>query len=265
MTTTKIPEHIQRAMEDAALLGWDVVCTTKSVVLTPKGARRGISFSLTKPPTPEQVRVQLDRAGLYSALKKLQSEDTPALPEPERGVTEKKTNAGKLVCPECKADHFTRPASLGSHRQKSHGVPGTSQTTTERKAAAAKAPVKKAPAKAAAKKTVPAQRTAPGALLASPPVSPWFGPAEVLQGDVRTSSPEVAEAVEALIHAVTKENQNGLAPLQEKIKQQDEKIAALQDFKDKVEAEVANINQAPIQTLSNIMKHGGEGFGVPKA
>lgn len=261
-TPAKIPDYIERAREDADRVGWHVATLLKSVIITPSGRNKGLSFSLTKPPTAEQVRFQLDRAGLYGALKKLQPEENAtALPEPDpehrMAAAEEKTGTDKLVCPDCKADHFKRPASLGAHRNRAHGVPGTSKATKERKAA------KKAAA------PVPAARKAPEAPVTTATEAPAARAVAlsdlVAEQEAPAYAPEVAEAVEALVHVVTKTAQDGLAPLEQTIKEQGEQITALQDFKDKVEAEVANGNQHPIQTLANIIKHGGEGFGTHKA
>lgn len=272
-TALKIPDHLQRAMEDADRVGgWRVVCMSKSVIITPPGRKKGISFSLTKPPTADQVRFQLDRAGLYGALKKLQPEENSTElpePEPERGmVAKEKTETEKLVCPECDADHFTRPASLAAHRKMSHGVPGTSKATKERNRLIAK---NAAPAeKTTAKRAVPAAREPseePITTAAEAPAAPAVALSDLVaeQAAPAYANPEIAEAVEALVHAVTKTAQNSLAPLEKKIEEQGEQIAALQDFKDKVEAEIANGHQGPIPTLAKIIEHGGEGFGTPKA
>lgn len=254
MTTVKIPDYLQRATDDAASVGWGVVCTPKSVNFTVEGRHKPISFSLTKPPSPDQVRLQLDKAGLYGALKKLQPE-APALPEPERGVTKENKTTDKLMCPECPKGPFASGAGLGSHRQRVHGVAGTSKATVAKKAAAKKAaPAKKAPVKVVEKQTVPAQR--------EPVESPWFTVPELAAEPVLAPNPGgITEAVDNLIAAVSQQ----VAPLEKKIAEQGEQIAALQGFKDAVEAEVTNGNQAPLQTLANILKHGGEGFGTPKA
>jgi hypothetical protein len=259
VTTSKIPDYIERARLDADRVGWDVVCTSKSVTITAPGWRKGLSFSLTKPPTADQVRIQLDRAGLYSALKKLQSESVTELPEPEpeHGMPEAKTDTpqkAEHVCPECR-NPFRSPAGLASHRQKAHDVPGSSKATLERRAAK-----KAAAVKPPAKKAVPPQRRATEAPVAVPTAEIQAADLnKVAERDfISQAAPEVVEAVEALVHAVTKTAQNDLAPLQKK-------VAELQTFKDNVEAEIANGNQHPIQTLANIIKHGGEGFGTPKA
>jgi hypothetical protein len=45
--------------------------------------------------------------------------------------------AGTLTCPEC-GKTFTRPAALGAHRARVHGVAGTSQNARSRRSAAAR-------------------------------------------------------------------------------------------------------------------------------
>ncbi|MFJ4902797.1 hypothetical protein [Streptomyces sp. NPDC088727] len=254
ITMLPVPLWLDKASEDAFRAGWEVVRNPKSINIGPKGqSRKRISFPLAKPPTEEQVRVQLDRAGLYAALKKLEKDvddvTTSATSEPL--AKEKPKN---LTCPECTKDGFGSPAGLASHRRTVHGVPGTSKTTAERNAAKAAAQETLVPA--ARKPLVPSEP----AEAASPAPSPWFLPAGAAE-----ASPEFAEAIEALVHVVTKESQYGLAPLQEKIRQQDVQITELQEFKDKVQAEVSNFHQSPLQTITNIINHGGEGFGTPTA
>ncbi len=46
--------------------------------------------------------------------------------------------SGVLTCPEC-GKTFTRPASLGAHRQRVHGVAGSSQNAQSRRGATRKA------------------------------------------------------------------------------------------------------------------------------
>jgi hypothetical protein len=52
--------------------------------------------------------------------------------------TTKTTKSGVLTCPEC-GNTFSRPAALGAHRSRVHGVAGTSQNARSRRNAAAKA------------------------------------------------------------------------------------------------------------------------------
>ncbi|MFD8650677.1 hypothetical protein [Streptomyces mirabilis] len=251
-TPPRIPDYIERAMEDAKRVNWKVARRLNSVTLTPHSRHKGIGFSLTKLPTADQVRVQLDKAGLYGALKKLQPEETATAlpePEPEHGMAEAKTDTPEKAghgCPECQKP-FKSPAGLASHRRKAHNVEGTSKATLERRAAKEK-------------KAVPAPRAVSETPFAVPTVEIQAADLnKVAERDILSqAAPEVVEAVEALLHAVTKTAQNGLAPLQKKVDE-------LQAFKDAVEAEVSNGNQGPFQTLANIVKHGGEGFGTPKA
>jgi hypothetical protein len=44
------------------------------------------------------------------------------------------TTTAALVCPEC-GKSFTRPAALGSHRQRVHGIAGSSKNATSRRGA----------------------------------------------------------------------------------------------------------------------------------
>ncbi|MFI0967005.1 hypothetical protein ACH4S8_37325 [Streptomyces sp. NPDC021080] len=253
-----LPSHIQEAVEAAQRVDWKVVCSLSSVSITPIGHKRGISFSLTKPPTAEQVRIQMDRCGIKGALRKLGASETATLPEPEpvhSSAEEDQVEAKKLICPECDSDKFTRPASLASHRSKAHGVAGSSQSTKERRAARGKT---------AAAKTAKAPK--PAADKAAPPV--FEEPAQTnrpVAEPAFTGTPEVTAAAQALVDAVTKAAQSSIAPLQQKIEEQAAEIAGLQQFKDDVQAQVSNGHQGPIQTLANIIALGGEGFGTPKA
>lgn len=266
-TTSKIPEHIQRAMREAdSLTGWNVVCGPKSVTITPPPAnngnrRRSISFPLVNPRTPDQVRMQLDRAGMYSALKKLEADTPVALPEPEpeHVMAEAKTKADLPICPECERS-FKSPAGWGTHRLKAHGVAGTSKATANRnrQRAAARGVPEEAAAVAVVKETVPAARKP----VEDPKPTSVPAPAVAAAEPAKTHrTPSIRKAIDDFLDTVTQ----SVAPLHKKIEEQDKAIAELQSFKDQVASEIANGHQAPIQTLANIIKLGGEGFGTPKA
>ena len=62
-----------------------------------------------------------------------EQEPSPPLPRQSRPEQEAEPAAGtQLTCPEC-GKTFTRPASLGAHRQRAHGIAGTSQNARSRR------------------------------------------------------------------------------------------------------------------------------------
>jgi uncharacterized C2H2 Zn-finger protein len=65
-----------------------------------------------------------------------------------------KAKSSELVCPEC-GKTFTRPASLGAHRNRAHGVAGSSKPASARSKTATRASKKGA----SSRKTAAAQRT----------------------------------------------------------------------------------------------------------
>jgi hypothetical protein len=55
-----------------------------------------------------------------------------------KATTARRTTTANVVCPEC-GRTFARPAALGAHRQRAHGVAGSSKNATARRATAAAA------------------------------------------------------------------------------------------------------------------------------
>jgi uncharacterized C2H2 Zn-finger protein len=55
-----------------------------------------------------------------------------ATPKPAAGKKPEPAAATQLTCPEC-GKTFTRAAALGAHRQRAHGIAGTSQNARSRR------------------------------------------------------------------------------------------------------------------------------------
>jgi hypothetical protein len=241
-TTTAPPSHVENFIKDANDMEWEVVRTTKSITVTPpaglgKAGAKKITISLNPPPAPPQLRKQLVDSGFLAALATTQrlADEASAAKEdkPQTAATAEKKTDAKFVCPECQADHFTRPNTLGSHRRIVHGIIGSSQPVKK----PAKRPVKKAaPAKKAGpaktKEAIPAPRAAVD--KAAPAVAGTEGLTE-----------GVALAVRSLVDALATEGQGEKKALQDE-------VTELRDFKEKVRAEALNPNQAPIKALANI-------------
>jgi hypothetical protein len=66
---------------------------------------------------------------------------------PARKTTTDATTTAALTCPEC-GRTFSRPAALGAHRSRVHGVAGTSQNARSRRNAAARKAATTAPRRA---------------------------------------------------------------------------------------------------------------------
>ncbi|MEV7674985.1 hypothetical protein [Streptomyces sp. NPDC088752] len=264
-TQLRVPPYIQDAMNSSVDAGWTVVRNPKSVIITPhpapKSKRLKAAFSLSNPPTADQVRKDLTNLGLYRALEHLQEQKppaaqteqapaTPAVVPPQTAPPESKPDV--LACPEC-SKPFRLLQGLGAHRRMAHGVIGMSPKTIQRRESAARKNGKKKAASlpaAAAKKTVPTPRKTAEPAPATAPVIAEPAPAAPATGDVHSS----------LNHLIV-----FVREAEDKLAEKDDTIRELQNFKDKVSAEIANGNQSPIQTLANIMALGGEGFGTPAA
>ncbi|MDQ1041468.1 hypothetical protein QFZ75_007970 [Streptomyces sp. V3I8] len=259
-----VPKHLQDALDQCVRVGWEVTRSTKSVSVTRSPGRKPMNFSLRNPPTPDQVRLWMGRAGLRAALAKLPPEESPAPTETEPEHSMATTpQSEELRCPECDSDKYQRPASLGVHRSRAHGVKGASRSAQERRLLSAARASKAKASKAKAKKATP-KKTAPAAVVPAPAPAPSLAPAAPETEGSPVSTP-ITGAISNLMDAVAAEVAKETAATARELEQAHREVAELQDFKDKVSAEIANGHQGPIQTLANIIKLGGKGFGTPTA
>ncbi|MET7363328.1 hypothetical protein ABZS76_33490 [Streptomyces sp. NPDC005562] len=244
MTTTatvKIPPHIRTAMVDADQAEWEVHRRPRTVLFIPPQGKN-VSVPLTR--SEEEVREMLTEAGLYAA------EQAPAQePSAEQApAAEAPSQPKRLICPECHEDRFTRPAALGAHRSKAHGVAGAWRSSRK-------------PEKAAQALELSAEVASAVQALVAEISSAAAGEVSALRSDIAAKDREIARLKHQLADRVTKARAEKIS---EDLKEAKAQIKDLRRFKDKVEAEVCNQDQAPVQAIVNIIRAGGRGFGLHK-
>jgi hypothetical protein len=258
-TATKpVPTHIKSVMDDAHAMGWDVECTPNSVKITPPKGHgvKPFTLSLTKVAAPPVLRPMLSNNGFTSAVSawKRSKGAEPDGPEPkaEAPSQPEDKDAKLMVCPECKEKGVeepfatSRPATMGAHRNRAHGVAGANAKIVAKRKAKATAAQRSSPAKKATAKQPPATKTAPAADATVPGPRPA---AEVtsprVQVNVDLLPAPVAEALGQFLTAVKDETAGTQALRTE--------VEALRAFRDQVLAEASDGNQPPVKALANII------------
>ncbi|MFD7835536.1 hypothetical protein [Streptomyces sp. NPDC059761] len=244
-----IPDHIQTAMEGAAKAGWGVVRTPGNVKLNPPQGERGKRITLSHTLGREEVESRLAKAGIHLV---------PALPaeeasEPRIGSKQ----AVKVDCPEC-GKPYGRGQGLWRHRSAAHGVGNT--TTIPGNISATGLPSDVADAARILMERVSANLTssrAQGAAEASGAVADLQAEIQRLQEENQSLSAKVRTLE-------TRLDRPRDTAKDDRIKTLAAENRKLTRFRDRVEAEVMNQNQAPIATVVNIIKLGGHGFALNK-
>ncbi|MEU6362222.1 hypothetical protein [Streptomyces albidoflavus] len=246
MDTTTFPPHLDDASKAATEAGWEVVRRAKAMVFHPP---TGKPVSVRYESTEEEVQEALKAAGLHRIPAQAKPDDAPATPDeqPQNGRNR------PSPCPHCSA-MYKGPGGLAAHLRAAH--PDESQPP-------------------ASPKTEEDSETRPGPSAPSqlaPTVEKALA-ALVTALEASGSNQEENKALRKEITSLTGKL-NRSRDRVERLKERIEELRAdvddlkkrhmeLQLFRDKVRAEVANQNQAPVQAIVNIIQAGGHGFIEP--
>ena len=91
-----------------------------------------MATAATKKPTPAASKKPAPPAATSKPAADKKTKSAAATPTPAGSKNPAPAAATQLTCPEC-GKTFTRAASLGAHRQRTHGIAGTSQNARSRR------------------------------------------------------------------------------------------------------------------------------------
>ncbi|MGW7100330.1 hypothetical protein [Streptomyces sp. NPDC054838] len=244
MTTSSAnyPKIVETAMEAAAEAGWEVVRSAASVKFIPEQGKR-VTLQLNKPLEDSVVRARLQEAGLHLT------------PEPEPTV--EKAAVDKVPCPEC-GNFYGRGQGLWRHRRAAHGVSNTTTIPGNISGTGLPDDINQAA------HTLLERISANLVLSGSRAAEDAAGKMKDLREDNERLAAENRH-LEARIRTLeARAAQPRESGKDERIKALTAENRTLARFRDRVEAEVMNQEQAPIQTVVKIIKLGGHGFGLDK-
>lgn len=272
-TETPLPAAIVRAISLANRApGWTAELRDRSVLITPPGAKRGISLSRRGNVVTSYVNKQLEDAGLLKAIEEIEAaeratrleagsqeyadqlndnqpevepaEETAVAEEPEpteETTVADATPAAEFHCPEC--DYVAQsPAGLGAHRR-THGVVGATK-----KASAAKASDSRLDGVQAALRLVQEELDA----VRSTPVDDSDTVAK-LKRQVEDLKGQLAEERKA---------SRKVPDLTGSLKELKKELRDHENFR--ARAEKAIMEESPVQAVVAIVKAGGHGFARTK-
>ncbi|MGW1436934.1 hypothetical protein ACWD7M_16990 [Streptomyces griseus] len=212
------PAFVDKTLELAKEAGWNVARKTATFTLIPPDGVKAqrVTIKRTTPPTGEQLATMLKTSGFTRHMVELGLTGHPeATSEPEE--SEPKPEA--LSCPEC-SKLFVRPAALGAHRSRAHGVKGAN--TKRKKGPAAPASAVQVPA--AEPETAPAPVPAP-----REETQP-----SVLEQHVSRFTAQVHRTALALCDEVTSEMSRTIAEKDRRIEELTAEVTELQAFKNTI-------------------------------
>ena len=91
-----------------------------------------MATTATKKPRPAASKKPAPAAATSKPAAGKTPESAAATPKPAGSNKPEPAASTQLTCPEC-GKAFTRPAALGAHRQRVHGIAGTSQNARSRR------------------------------------------------------------------------------------------------------------------------------------
>jgi hypothetical protein len=91
-----------------------------------------MATAATKKPKPASSKKPAPPAATSKPAAAKKPESAAATSEPAGSKKPAPATGTQLTCPEC-GKTFTRPAALGAHRQRAHGIAGTSQNARSRR------------------------------------------------------------------------------------------------------------------------------------
>jgi hypothetical protein len=273
-TTAKvtIPSHLLTAMSDADEAEWEIQRRAKTILFIPQQGKR---VSIPYDHTEEQVRDALIKAGLYKA-EPVQEEPAPAeqaAPEAtpaDDGETREETRLEQFSCPEC-GQLCGGGQGLSAHRRIQHGI--TNTTTRPGQISGTGLPTDIADAAQLLLSRVSAHLTQGAAQTSDAATEAELAEAKAalqkLTADKEQLEKKLSTAIDE-IKSLKADNRDlrRVSTAKDRLEEQLKNVKAenrdLRRFKEKVEAEVSNQDQAPVQTVVNVIKAGGHGFALPK-
>ncbi|MFE6000369.1 hypothetical protein ACFQ6C_26470 [Streptomyces sp. NPDC056454] len=228
ITAPEPPAFVDKTLELAREAGWGVFRKTAAFTLVPPDGVKAqrVTIKRTTPPTGEQLATLLQTTGFTRHMVELGlTGQSDAEPEPEEPET--KPEASKnYPCPEC-SKPFVRPAALGAHRSRAHGVKGANTKRKKGQPKPDSAPAAPAPA-------IQAPTDEPETTSALVPAQRRQPQPSALEQHVSRFSEQVHRTALALCDEVTSEMSRAIAEKDKRIEELTAEVAELQAFKDAI-------------------------------